>query len=139
MNEDLSDYGDVCDLLDRARLDPSDPEFLTRTELISELIRFAEAGWEDAALQLGVELSSPGPDRNIEDAYRWFHIGYSWTEGYSTNWSDDGSNAPYYSGPDGDFRNEAPVCELVDEIPHGKLMDLDTEAQSWLSTHQRHV
>ncbi len=138
MNEDLSDYGDVCDLMDRAQLDPSDPEYLTRDAMLSELVRFAEKGWEDAALALGSELGAHGRDRDPEAAYRWFHIGYSWTDGYSTDWADDGDNAPYYSGPVGDFRNEALVSELVDEIPHDKLRELDAEAQHWLSTHERH-
>ena len=138
MNEDLSAYGDVCDLFDRAQLDPSHREHLTREQLLSELARFAEAGWEDAALALGAELSSPGPDRNAEAAYRWFHIGYSWTDGYLTDWADDGENAPYYSGPVGDFRNEAPVCDLVDEIPHNRLKEIDAEAKRWLESHERH-
>ena len=79
MNEDLSEYGDVSDLLGRARLAPDDLEHLTREQLLHQLTRFAEAGWEDAALELGHQLSAPGPNRNPEPAYRWFHIGFCWS------------------------------------------------------------
>lgn len=136
MDEDLSQYGDVCELLERATLDPSDANHLSNEQLMLELARFAEAGWEDAAHELGLQLSAPGPNRDPEAAYRWFHIAYAWSE-YLTDWADDGDNGPLYCGPAGDFRNEAEVCELVDEIPHARLKELDAEARRWLSAHQR--
>ncbi len=136
MLDDPAVHGDLSELFDRAELSADSKDYLSREGLLSELERVAEAGWENAARALAEELSKPGSRRDAEQAYKWYHIAFAWDD-YETSWSNQNDENNAYLGVDGDFRNESVVSELVDEITHSRLQELDAEATTWLSLHDR--
>ncbi len=137
MLDDPALHGDLSELFERAQLPADSKDYLSPEALRSELERIAEAGWENAALALAEELKKPGPNRDAEQAYKWYHIAFAWDD-YETAWNNQNGENDVYLGGDGDFRNESVVSELVDAISHSRLRELDSEAATWLSLHVRH-
>ena len=132
MDDDLSLYGDVGDLYDRhadAVGNPDHPDF---PKFVAELQAFVEAGHADVARALGEELSMPGLGHRPDEAYKWYYIGLS-QEGYSVDWDDRNHRPPYYCGPDGDFRNESIVSDLVVMLGWDRVRQLDQEAAQWMA------
>jgi hypothetical protein len=136
MLDDAAIHGDLAELYDRSVLSADSKDHLSRAALISELERVAEAGWENAAFALAQEWAKPGINRDIEKAYKWYHIAFAWDD-YETAWNNQNAPDDVYLGVDGDFRNESVVSELVDAISHSRLQELDEEATAWLSLHDR--
>ena len=127
-NDDLAQYGDVGDVYERYRGIAT--ESLLFPAFLRELRELAENGSAEASISLGSQLIKDGPLRNLEEAYRWFFIGYS-LSGYSTTW-DETSFSPYYSGQPGDFRNEVQVNEILELIEWNRCREIDSEANKWL-------
>ena len=73
-----------------------------------------------------------GPSNDPEAAYRWYYIALS-QDGYSVQFEDINLDPPYYCGPDGDFRNESMVSELVVLLGWDRVRQLDKEAAEWMS------
>lgn len=65
----------------------------------------------------------PGLGPRPEEAYKWYYI----------DWDDRNHRPPYYCGPDGDFRNESIVSELVVMLGWDRVRQLDAEAAQWLA------
>ncbi len=136
MLDDPAVHGDLSGLYDRAQLSSDSKDYLSRAGLLAELERVAKAGWENAARALANELAKPGSNRDAEQAYKWYHIAFAWDD-YETSWNNQNDEDDVYLGVAGDFRNESVVSELVDEITHSRLRELDAEAMAWLSLHDR--
>ena len=136
MLDDPAIHGDLSELFERAALSVDSKGYLSHEQLLSELERVAEAGWQIAPLALGEQLASQGNERDIERAYKWYHIGYAWSD-YETVWNNENGESDVYCGILGDFRHEVLVSVLVEEIPHSRIHTLDAEAREWLSLHSR--
>lgn len=130
MCEDLSEYGDVIDLFERYEGVQGNPNHQDYERFISELVEFVEKGHSDAALALGEELFSTRP----EESYKWYYIGH-YLSGYSVDWNDENHSPPHYGGPEGDFRNESMVSELVEKLSFETARKLDQVAARWLEEH----
>lgn len=120
MHDDPALHGDLSDLYDRAELSANATDYLSRERFLAELERVAENGWENAALALAEKLKEPGPHRDAEQAYKWYHIAFAWAD-HKTTWNNQSNEDDVYLGVDGDFRNESVVSELVDAIAHTRL------------------
>jgi hypothetical protein len=83
------------------------------------------------------EISATSPThRDVAAAYKWYYIALS-QQGYSVEFRDLNRSPPQYGGPDGDFRNEAQVSALVDELGFQQAQELDRQAAAWLQA--RHL
>lgn len=69
--------------------------------------------------------------RNPEKAYYYYYVGLS-QDGYSVGFRDENHDPPYYCGPNGDFRNESQVSELVIELGWEEIEQIDRKARGWL-------
>jgi len=94
----------------------------------------AEAGSVEAAEAVAELLALPGTHHDPEAAYRWYYVALS-QQGYSTVFSDQNHDPPYYCGPVGDFRNESMVSELVTNLGFERVKELDTLAAEWMKGH----
>ncbi|QDV75794.1 hypothetical protein [Botrimarina mediterranea] len=103
---------------------------------MEELESWAISGEQEAQESLAELYAEPGPLRDPSKAYFWFHIAFSFKgNGYSTEFRNK-EKSPLYCGPVGDFRNEAQVCELVDELGLAQIQLIDQEARAWLQAFQ---
>lgn len=68
---------------------------------------------------------------NAEKAYFYYQLYFS-QNGYSIGWNDENKSPPYYCGPIGDFRNEAPVSDLIDKLGFEKCQEIDSNVRRWL-------
>lgn len=123
-------YEDVSDALEASWEEQDSAAF---TEALGILRHLAETGVVEAISALAEILALPGPHRDQAAAYRWYFIAYS-AEDYRTEFIEQ--PGPHYVGPVGDFRNEAPVVGLVDELGFDRIRRLDEEACGWLGTHK---
>jgi hypothetical protein len=103
---------------------------------LSRLEALANSGLVRACEALAEILALEGPTRDAAAAYRWYYIALS-QQGYSVRFEDQNLIPPHYCGPVGDFRNEAQVSALVDELGFERVHELDREAQAWLDA--RHL
>ena len=69
--------------------------------------------------------------KNTEKAYYYYYIGLS-QKGYLVAFKDENLDPPHYCGPIGDFRNEAQVVDLVEELGFTKIKQIDIKAKAWL-------
>jgi hypothetical protein len=69
--------------------------------------------------------------KNSEKAYYYYYIGLS-QNGYLVSFEDKNNDPPHYRGAIGDFRNEAQVVDLVEELGFTKIKQIDTKAREWL-------
>jgi hypothetical protein len=102
---------------------------------VDRLRLFAEAGDLEAAEYLAEILALSGPVHDAASAYKWYYIVLS-EQGYSVEFADRNGTPPNYCGPDGDFRNEAMVSGLVEELGFLRVRELDNEATQWLSSRR---
>lgn len=70
-------------------------------------------------------------------AYFWYFLAY-YLDDYTTEYRDTGAGGAVYCGATGDFRNEAAVSELVEQLGRDKVQHLDQEAQEWLKVNALH-
>ena len=118
----------VAATLDRLWTDQSSAEFgaaLRRLRLLAENADL------DACEFLAEILATSPTHRDVVAAYKWYYIALS-QQGYSVEFHDLNGLPPHYGGPDGDFRNEAPVSSLVDELGFQLAQELDRQAAAWL-------
>jgi hypothetical protein len=85
----------------------------------------------DACEYLAEILATSPTHRDVAAAYKWYYIALS-QQGYSVEFRDLNGMPPKYGGPDGDFRNEAQVSSLVDELGFQLAKELDSQAAAWL-------
>jgi len=131
MSHELPDYDDVAERLDSSWDEQDGTEFL---DGLRDLCLLAESGNLEAAEFLAEILASGGPNHDAAAAYRWYFIALS-QRGYSITFRDLNATPPAYGGPDGDFRNEAQVSELISELGFSRVVELDLEASAWLRAH----
>ncbi len=103
---------------------------------LAELQVLADAGDLHACDLLAEILATSETHRNVAAAYFWYFITLS-QEGFSVRFEDRNHSPPHYGGPDGDFRNEVPVSDLVDELGFARAQEIDAEALAWLQ--RRHL
>ncbi len=121
-------YQAVAAALERYWADQSSVEFEAALSLLRSL---AEETHLEACEYLAEILATSPIHRDISGAYKWYHIALS-QQGYGVEFKDLNHSPPHYSGPDGDFRNEAQVSELIAELGFGRARELDREAATWL-------
>ena len=90
-----------------------DPDSIDQAELIGEAYEFISTVY------------------NAEKSYYYYQIFYS-QNGYSIGWRDENDSPPYYGGAIGDFRNEAPVSDLIVKLGYEKCQKIDSKARQWL-------
>lgn len=123
----------VADALDRSWSDRASPTFRAA---LARLEALAESGVVRAGEALAEILALGGPTHDAAAAYHWYYIALS-QQGFSVRFEDQNLIPPHYCGPVGDFRNEAQVSALVDELGFVRVRELDREAQAWLEA--RHL
>src|SRR5256885_1236753 len=107
-SEDLNtEYEAICDELDSAT--EGTPEF---DIVFARLKQLAERGSIDAAEAVAEIYCFSKRYHDAERAYRWYFRALS-AQGYSNDFRNNSGTLPPYRGPEGDFRNEAPVNGLV--------------------------
>lgn len=126
-------FDDAIDRLSAHREQSASPEF---RQALADLRTLAEIGHVGAALALADELAMHGPNHDPESAYKWYYIALS-QQGYTVGWEDHNHTPPHYRGPDGDFRNESMVSELVSKLGWDRVRQLDDEAAKWLAARRR--
>ena len=127
MSKARSSYEVVEDELRAAGDDEASEAFGSALERLRKLV---ESGCVEGAETLAEILALQGPRHDAANAYKWYFVALH-LQDYSTafdNQRDDG----FYLGPIGDFRNEAMVSELVDELGLDRVQQLDEEARAWL-------
>jgi hypothetical protein len=122
-------FDDAIARLEAHHDQPASPAF---RRVLADLRTLAEAGHVDAAHALADELATRGANHDPESAYKWYYISLS-QQGYTVGWEDHNHTPPYYCGPDGDFRNESMVSELVIKLGWDRIRQLDQEATKWLA------
>jgi hypothetical protein len=125
-------YEKLCDEIDERWHDQGSAEFRSA---FARLVAAAESGNIDAAEYVAEICALPGPHHDPEAAYRWYYIALS-QQGYVMEFNDLNHIPPHYGGVDGDFRNEAMVSGLVDELGFDRVRQLDEEAVAWLAAHK---
>lgn len=81
------------------------------------------------------EIFATSPDyQNYEKAYFYYFVGLS-QQGFTVGFNDQNHIPPHYGGPINDFRNEARVYGLVDELGFEKIHEIDEQAKQWLRQH----
>lgn len=123
----------VAAILDRFWTDQSSSEFDAALRRLRVLAENADL---DACEYLAEILATSPIHRDVAAAYKWYYIALS-QQGYSVEFRDLNHSPPRYCGPDGDFRNEAQVSGLVDELGFDRVRELDREAAAWLQA--RHL
>jgi hypothetical protein len=119
-------YEKILSLMERLE-DSREAMGSTDSEIaLRELEEMAKTGCVEAISHLSAYLSEPGPFRNAEAAYKWAVLSYS-ADGYLTDFVPQ--SGPLYCGPVGDFRNEIPIIELVNEIKLERVRELDQQAR----------
>jgi hypothetical protein len=114
----------------------SDQKSLAFRTALTELRTLAEAGNLHACELLAEILATSETHRDVAAAYFWYYIALS-QDGFSVGFQDLNHSPPYYRGPDGDFRNEASVSGLVEQLGFARAQEIDAEAQAWLK--RRHL
>lgn len=104
------------------------PEF---QQVLRELHQLACTGDAYAASQLAEVLAFEGPLCKPEVAYKWYYVAAA-LDGCLVAFDDQNHTPPSYGGPDGDFRNEAIVADLVRYLGFEKVQQLDEQAARWL-------
>ena len=105
-------------------------EFL---KIVNELEVLAESGHYDACEILAELMSTEQSVRDPRIAYFWYYIA-SKHQGFRTAFKNEGSIETYV-GPEGDFRNEAMVAELIEVIGIDAVGALDDKAEEWMLKH----
>jgi hypothetical protein len=108
--------------------DQKSPAFCTA---LTDLQALADSGNLNAGELLAEILATSETHRNVAAAYFWYYITLS-QDGFSVEFRDLNHSPPYYRGPDGDFRNEASVSDLVAELGFARVQEIDAEAQQWM-------
>jgi len=134
MDKRPAEYDEVCDVLD-SHWDHQDGAPFR--EALEKLRVFADAGDLDAAEFIAEILALYGPVHDAASAYKWYYIVLS-AQGYSVAFEDQNGMPPSYCGPVGDFRNEAMVSGLIDELGFERIKELDSEVAQWMATRQSH-
>ncbi len=118
----------VAATLHRHWSDQSSAEFVGALRRLRILAENADL---DACEFLAEILATSPTCRDAAAAYKWYYIALS-QQGYIVEFRDLNGNPPEYGGPDGDFRNEAQVSSLVDELGFQLAQELDRQAADWL-------
>jgi hypothetical protein len=126
-------FQSVAATLDRLSTDQSSAEFRAALHRLRLLAENADL---DACEYLAEILATSPTHRDAAAAYKWYYIALS-QQGYSVEFHDLNGMPPQYGGPDGDFRNEAQVSSLVDELGFQLAQELDRQAAAWLQA--RHL
>lgn len=130
MTDRGSDYDAVCAIVKAHWKRQDAPAFRAAVDQLSV---HAEAGNLEAAEYLAEILALSGPVHDAANAYKWYYVVLS-QQGYSVEFADVNGTPPNYCGPVGDFRNEAMVSGLVEELGFEQVTELDNEARHWLSS-----
>lgn len=93
-----------------------------------------EAGGFEYVWAVAEAAALDGPCRDAALAYMLYHVAHA-IDGGSVAWDNRSPDAGRYLGPDGDFRNEASVSDLVDEPGLEALPPLDAQAGRLLARH----
>ncbi|MBB6430290.1 hypothetical protein [Algisphaera agarilytica] len=126
-------YEELCEKLEE--IDWQIPSDL-KSSILQQLEELVATGHAEAAETLAEVLASDGEGSKscLQEAYRWYYISF-YLQGYSMAWRDENHTPPYYSGPVGDFRNEAQVSDLLLELGWETVKQLEVEASEWISKH----
>jgi hypothetical protein len=104
------------------------PEYAQAVRVICSAV---ENGAIDLAGVAAEALAFDGPHHDAARAYVYYYVAYS-QEGYSVAWANEVDEPNHYLGPVGDFRNEAIVSDLVEELGIAALPALDFRAAELL-------
>ena len=115
------EYETVSDELDAA--EEGSGRFESALAHMEEL---AERGSVDAAETVAELYCFSRVHRDAERAYRWYFRALS-AQGYTTALQDLNHTPPHYRGLAGDFRNEAAVNGLVEQLGFDRVRELDNE------------
>jgi hypothetical protein len=132
MSDEVPTFEAVCAVLKRFWKQQDAPPFRAAVVQLGVL---AEAGDLEAAEYLAEIQALPGPVHDAASAYRWYYVVLA-EQGYSVEFTDTNETPPEYCGPVGDFRNEAMVSGLVEELGFTRVKELDNEAARWLLTRR---
>lgn len=124
MSDPPTEFDAVCDDLEAHWEDQGGAGFRAAAGRLRAL---AERGDLEAGGYLAEILALDGPLRDAEEAYAWYYIVLS-RQGYAMDFDDQVGSPPLYGGPEGDFRNEATVSDLVAELGFARIQELDREA-----------
>lgn len=103
-------------------------------EIFEELKELASRGICEACEMLGEMQSLDPVVYDLEAAYVWYYIALK-SQGYSVAYRNEGSGNAYV-GPEGDFRNEPMVADLVERIGLERIKILDSQAEAWFSRNR---
>ena len=104
---------------DQASEDFSDALLTLRSAVEAGMLQYAETVAEMVALA--------GPHHDAALAYKFYYVSHA-NEGYLVAFVNQSDEPTHYLGLDGDFRNEAMVSGLVEELGLAALPALDSEA-----------
>ena len=105
-------------------------------KLLAHLEGFAKRGSRLAPEAIAEALALSERWRDPELAYVWCHVHYR-QEGYSTSFDPQPPLGGVYYGALDDFRNEAMVSDLVDELGLERIRKLDAIAGELLAEIER--
>jgi hypothetical protein len=74
----------------------------------------------------------PGPNHDASLAYTLYHVAYA-VDGYAVSWANESDDPSHYLGPVGDFRNEAMVSDMIQELGLAAIPALDAAASEILA------
>ncbi len=103
--------------------EPEDDRF---KDALKEMEHLARNGDSWSAGAIAEVHSLTGALVEPETSYIWYYVHYA-LEDYSVEYSPT-EEGPVYYGDTGDFRNEAPVSELVDHLGIERIQMLDQKA-----------
>ncbi len=111
-------------------LDSSDKNYMSLIDSAKWLEKAALKGHVDAALSLADLYANEESIKDNDKAYYWYYIGYYTKDGKVHELSKD-SNNPV----PGDFRSETGVYEVVKQLSHEKLLEIELQAKAWLKKY----
>ena len=124
---------EVDDLLDI--LDSEDEASNIFTSALAKLEKFAYDGNADAAEAIAEIFAFSTRHRDAAKAYCWYHVSLG-SQGHLTAFENLHQTVDQYSGPAGDFRNEAQVSGLLAELGEFRVRQLDGQAAEWFRKHR---
>lgn len=104
--------------------------------IVNELRILAESGCYEVCEVLAEVLTLSDEMRDPAGAYVWYYVSLK-TEGYSVELKNVTPDNETYYGDTDDFRNEAMVSDLIDELGQSRLAKLDAMAEEWMAAHPR--
>ena len=103
-------------------------------DITKTLEDMAENGFGEACEVLAELFAFQPSIADPEAAYQWYFVAKS-LEGFSVEFNNQSEDKTIYYGADGDFRNEAEVSAIVDELGLERIQELDAQADLWKRNH----